>query len=515
MLVRINNQFSRDDTQRGSTLVVVLIVMLVLSIAGLTLAAIVTSTTGMLVSNRSTAESRAAADAGLAEGVAQARRTGDFCSLSLSSASAPSYTVTSSCADNKVTFVSTGTGKSAGQTKTQAVYNYTVPAVTGEGAELVFFNAGTDSVEFTNHVVHESSGLATVLFPSGGAFECKTTVPANVYTAGSMLGQSGCTINGSLFAGGANPVNTDKAVYLNNSDQVLGNVVAVGNVLLGNSPAKIGGTLTVPKTAKVITRWSDTLTTPTSVDASINGGKTNGIVWSDSLGKPTFDPWFDYNFKASDWPGYDIVTLTATSTPYNCTNFKGSATTFWNTYITGLSKNTVVDATVCTGGWDTALGADSTASIGVNVAFIGTHFTLGNFTLKPKTGTTPKAWFIVPDKVADNKPTCPSATSGGGGNGNGNGNGNGGGGSSSTDGWIETDASVNVTVTSMMYTPCIIQIGNGGTWTGSMYSGSLNDGGTITIKTVPIGWPGQWGSSGSGSTGTPTLGSLVSQRDVP
>jgi hypothetical protein len=78
---------------------------------------------------------------------------------------------------------------------------------------------------------------------------------------------------------------------------------------------------------------------------------------------------------------------------------------------------------------------------------------------------------------------------------------------------------MNVTVKSMMYTPCLIRIGAGGKWTGSMYSGHLQDGGGITIYTSSMALPGQWGTgpggSGSSSGGAKTLGTLVSQRDVP
>lgn len=481
----------RDDA--GSTLVVVLIVMLVLSIGGLALAAVVTNTTSGLVHSRATAESRAAADAGMAAAVAGARRTGAVCDIHITRAQ-PEYSVTSTCADDEVTFRSVGTADDGRKTTLQAVYDYSSsPAMTGE-AELVFFNSGSDSVYFTNHVMAQTSGdLATILFPGGGLFECKTVLPGNVITQGSIAGQSGCTIKGSVYAGGQNPF-SGYALYLNNNDVVEGGAAIVGNVLAAASPGIKGG-LTVPKTAKVTAGWGHDLTSPSNDTTHIKGG----ITWSTTLGAPSAVPWFDYAAAnlAADWPGYQILTLTNTSSPYSCSTWTGKFNTFWTSYVTGLAKNTVVDARACPGGMDTAQGANSTATLGVNLVFIANHYTLGNLHLSPKPGTDPQAWFVVPDTVANAAPTCP--------------------GTSSPDYKIQTDASISVTVHSMMYTPCTITVGNGGTWTGSMYSGSLNDGGDITIYTSKMALPGQWGTgpggSGSGAT-VAVLGSLISQRDV-
>lgn len=501
-----------DDADRGSTIVVVLVIMLVLSIGALALGAIVVNTTVGLDRSRDTAASRAAADAGIAAAVAQARRTGDFCSLDLRNrpdqpgyvAADPDYTVTSACADGKVTFSATGFGKTGGETDTQSVYSTIAAANLAGSAELVFFNSGSDSVYFTNHVMPASSTLATILFPGGGLFECKTTVPGNVITKGSIQGQSGCTINGSVFAGGQNPVGNGgsaTALYLNNDDRVLGGAAVVGNVLIGNAPAGIGGTLTVPSTATVTSRWGTTVKSPTTQDASVNGGKAGGIIWSTTLGAPVMDPWFEYQPKAGDWPGYDTVTITPTSSPYNCGNINTYDTTFWSTLVTGLAKNTVIDTLACSAGIQT--GSISSAGdkprLGADMVLLAQSFTLGDFSLTPKAGTTPSAWFVVPDtSSADGRPTCPASGYHG----------------------IQTDASISITVKSMMYTPCTIRVGQGGTWTGAMYAGSLDDGGDITIYTASMALPGQWGA-GAGGSGTPssatsmTLGGLLSQRDVP
>ncbi|GAA5097112.1 hypothetical protein GCM10025760_30900 [Microbacterium yannicii] len=102
-------------------LIVVLVVMLVLSMAGLALAVIVTETTGALVGNRDVAEARAAADAGIAAAVATARSADGPCGIE-TSASDPQYSAESECGDGAVTFTSTGTGSAGAVTVTEAVY---------------------------------------------------------------------------------------------------------------------------------------------------------------------------------------------------------------------------------------------------------------------------------------------------------------------------------------------------------------------------------------------------------
>lgn len=477
-----------DDA--GSTLVSVLVVMMVLTIVALTAASVVTATSSSIAGVRGGVQSAAAADAGVSAALADARRTGEFCSLSLAS-TAPRYAVTSACAGGRVTFTSTGHGTDGGATTTRAVYAYTEAPSFGGAPELVFFNAAGDSVYFTNHVMPKTQGRATVLFPAGGLFECKTQVPANVFTAGSVKGQSGCTIEGDVHAGGANPADRTWAVYLNNSDVVQGDVRAGGAVAIGNNPSRIGGTLTLPSSSKLQIAWTDAGAATSS--PKVFSGQANGVR-REAVAPPVFDPWFDYAYAAADWPGYDIVTVTPSSAPYSCANIAGKFTSFWSSYIQNLTTNTVVDTTACPG-IDTAQGANATAQLGVNLVLVANRFTLGNLSLTPKAGADPQAWFVVPDPVADKAPTCTKGRT------------------------IETDAAIDVRVKTMAYTPCAIRIGNGGTWTGAMYAGTLDDGGTVGIHTHSLALPGQWGSGpgGSGSTagGAKTLGALLSQRDIP
>lgn len=504
LVTRLRNLIDRasggarhDDS--GSALVSVIVVMLVLTVVAVTAATVVTGTSSSVVDTRGGVQARAAADAGISAALAEARRSSAFCSLTLLSSS-PDYSVTSDCAASKVTFTSTGRGEDGGEIVTQAVYSYTVTASFTGAAELVFFNESGDKVYFTNRVMPKSSGTTTIDFPAGGGFECKTEVPGDVRIKGSFKGQSGCTIKGNLHVGGLNPI-SGWATYLNNSDVVEGNLISGGSTSVGGSISKVGGTLTLPQNATLQINWSNVTNSKPTSNAKVASGAANGIRWQSSVAAPVFAPWFDYQLKVDDWPGYDRVILTDTSTPYSCKNIEGSSTTFWNTYVTNLTRNTVVDATRCDD-IDTDQGADANAQLGVNLVIVAPKFKLGKLTITPKTGTDPQAWLIVPDPIADGQPSCNVDV---------------GPGLKDSD-KIETDAYVNMRVRTMMYTPCQIDIGNGGVFTGSMYSGDLDDGGEISIHARSMALPGQWGSGsgGSGATGggSPILGALISQRDI-
>lgn len=499
MLSRHERHDPRHDA--GSTLITVIVVMLVLSVFAIALAGAVTSTVTARVTSRASVDSRAAADAGLAAVVAHARRTGDFCGLTVGEVApppnSPVYEVWSTdCpgSEGEVTFTVTGNPDGPAPTTIQAKYAY-APVPSG-AAELVFFNTGSDSVYFTNHVLPESAeGLATILFPGGGLLECKTTIPGTIITTGSFQGQSGCLVKGGLFAGGDNPAPGGWAVYLNNDDQVLGGVTAIGNVSIGGGTSKVGQTLLLPTTARLQVSWADLTASKPTANARVKGGAAGGIQWSATLAEPVLPEWFEYKHNDSKWVGFKPVKIDSASSPYNCSNINTYDTTFWSAFVTNLSEKTVIDLTACADGIQTGSIKDDRdqASLGVDVAFIAQKFRFSDFELTPKSGKDPNAWFVVPDPTDDGKPTCSGSRT------------------------IETDANINIRVRSMAYTPCEIRVGYGGVWTGAMYAGTLNDGGDIKIYTHPMGLPGQWApeGGGGGGGGGVSLGGLVSRRDVP
>lgn len=505
MLVRCRERL-RDDS--GATLVVILIVMLVLTIGGLALAAVVVNTTSFLVNSRSVTQSRAAADAGLAAAVAAARGSGDVCSTTVpSSTTAPVYSVAVSCGGGQVTFTSTGRGADGATTVTQATYSYTQTTAPGSGADMVFFSGTTFTAQVLTNSLND--GLLSIVIPSGG-FTCMAPVPANIVVAGNFTTQGNCDVKGSVITGGVvdmtnGPDTVEGDVTSSgtgsstvqgtiggdykaggaiafgwNSKTIGGQVVAGGNVSLGNDT--IATSLTVPA--------SKTITVQSGV---VKGGTVRPTTVTTPT-TPTFDSWFDYNYRASDWPGYTIQTLsTSGSGQWTCNGFNAWPASSWSG-LASLTGPTVIDARACPS-LSANSGTNPSVLIGKNIVFVANSYDLTNLTFNAATGTTPSVWWIVPDTTADHSPTC----SGGAGN-----------------------VTINGTVmgpglTTMAYTPCVVDVHQNSQWTGAFYGGSFNYGGGLTFYGAPITVPGMASVTVPGSpsaTGT-ALGALVSQRDIP
>lgn len=239
MLVKFADRL-REGREEGSTLVSVLIIMLVLSLGGMTLAAIVTNTTGILVDARGSAQSRAAADAGIAEAVSQGQRGISICNMSLSSASAPRYSVTSSCGSGFVTISAVGHGQDGGITKTNAIYAVQVQTSTLDGA-LVSANGG----------LNVSSIFVTAIDIDGdvvlnqGSLDCNnsTEIRGDVIVRNGVINLSNyCHIWGDVIASGS--------VQIQNHVQIDGDVYAMGSFTQANS-AKVGGNVYTRSTATI------------------------------------------------------------------------------------------------------------------------------------------------------------------------------------------------------------------------------------------------------------------------
>lgn len=245
MLVRIADRL-REGRDAGSTLISVLVIMLVLGLGAMTVAAIVVNTAGLVVDGRSTAQSRAAADAGMAVVVAQATSGGSICSASATSASAPRFTVTATCSGGKVTFTSEGRGEDGGITTTQAVYEMHVASSTLDGA-LVSADGGLNVSSI--HVTAFDVDGDVVL--NHGSLDCNnsTEIEGDVIVRnGSVSLSNYCHVHGDVIASGD--------VTLSNHVEIGGDVHAMGNFNINNSTVVAGdvftrGTATMTSGAKV------------------------------------------------------------------------------------------------------------------------------------------------------------------------------------------------------------------------------------------------------------------------
>lgn len=263
MLVRAAARFRtrRDD---GSTVVSVLVVMLVLSIGALALAAIVTNTTGVLVSSRSSVQSRAAADAGLAEAVAQGRRGVSVCNMNLSSSVAPQYSVTSSCAGGVAAITSTGRGTGGAVTTTRAVYQLNVAEGTLDGA-LVSANGGLNvsSIYVTAFDVDGDVVL------NAGSLDCNNSTEIQgdvIIRAGTVHLSNYCHIHGDVYASGN--------VSLSDWTRIDGSVYAMGDLTMSNS-ARVGG--------NALTRGAFSMTSGARVTGDVTAVRSASIDGSSTF----------------------------------------------------------------------------------------------------------------------------------------------------------------------------------------------------------------------------------------
>ncbi|MFB8147402.1 hypothetical protein ACFC1W_11730 [Microbacterium sp. NPDC056003] len=502
---------------RGSSLVSVLVIMLVLSIGGLALAAIVTNTTSVLSDSRSTAQARSAADAGLADAVTALRRGTLACpgvvkdvKVDAADASSPTYSYKVACGAGIATITATGTAGS-GMTTTQAIYAYTeTPAGAGD---MVFF--GTAEVKFTEEVKTAGMGRLLDIIVPQATFTCQSFIPANFTIGGDIKTSGGCTIKGNVRATGvlnvccaADIFEGDVATSGTGTGRVegtiLGNLHANGALNFGWGNKRVGKSVTTTGNVGLgNVRIDGTLTLPASRTLTMNSGAAaGGISRPPSVSgptPPTLPPWFEYKYKASDWPGFSVVTLVNSgSGPGTCSYFNSSPGTGWTT-LPSYTGATILDARACST-LSSNNGSNPNLAIRTNLVILAKGMDLTTLTMKAASGLTskPKVWFITEDVTpGDTKPTCGSGYSP----------------------IIINGTVTDTSITAMAYTPCKIDVGGGAggiddAWNGAFYGGGWNYGGGLTFTADPIGVPGMT-SGGAGGSGSGTLGTLVSQRDIP
>jgi Tfp pilus assembly protein PilX len=528
----------RRSDESGSVLMTVLIVVLVLGLITVTLSSAIVNTTRTTMSVKGSLQAQAASDAGLADAYSAAITAGvDPCTVAKASTTEPRYRVNgtaaqdpafsgfTACPDSStVVFRSVGYGADGNKVVTDARYTMTRTAAAEPttGADMIFFSDAT----FTKQVQSGSAdgSLLSIIVPSGN-FTCQVGIPANITVAGNFTSQGSCTVEGNVWAGG-------RAYLSNQPDLIKGNLTASsnaamdlqgmvngdisvggalnfgwssrtypGNVRVGGSVnlsnVSIGKTLTIPSSEKVQKDGYIDIKSP-STDPRINGG----IRWQSSVpapAPPSFDPWFEYKYKSSDWPGYTVKTLaTSGDGQWTCNRFNANNPSTGNAAgwreLADLTSPTIIDARACST-LTSNNGSNPSVAIKTNIVFLAKSYNLNQLTMTTTDATTRNLWVIVEDPTADGKPTCANGA-----------------------GDVTLISGVfKGSLRGMVYTPCNISP-NGGEWRGAFYGGGFVYGGGMKFTGIPIGLPGQGvaGSPGSGGPGTVTytLGDLQSRRDV-
>ncbi|MEW1962531.1 hypothetical protein AB0269_08745 [Microbacterium sp. NPDC077644] len=543
----------REPDDRGATLVVVIIVMMVLMVGAVLVGGLVTNTASSVVSSRSTAQSRAAADAGLADAIARASRADADPCAAVPAGTSPAYTVAVACDSpntGQVTFSVTGT---AGGSSTTIIAVYETVPVTAPRGLTGALVAGTGGLS-TSTVRIDAAGADGDVIVENGSLNCNSATTINgsvIVRNGSAAITNYCKVTGNVYA--SKDVSLDSfanvggdvvslgTLTTSNSTYIAGSAFARGKVILNNS-TQIKGNLTTEAGVSIDKarvdgdiRAGGVLAFNSSfvggdASSSYTGG-THGVVFRAEFGsvhvavpfssfqeskiggilvsappigaapstpkvsapaplQPDGFAWFDLGFEKSKWEGLG----------YSVVNWTGdcdmaTAGSALKSAVIGYNSPTVVNALACkdnkkvTG---VVKGYNVTLDIKTDIAIIANEFSTQQLKVNSASGAELDFSLITPDNTANNAPTCASGQ-----------------------GTLNIYAAqLGSKITGLAYSPCQITIGQG-TWNGQIYGGTLSAGGATWAHTYkPVTVPGSIAGDETGGVGSTILGTLIAQRDV-
>jgi len=518
----------------GSALIGVMGVMGVVGVIAVTITSMSLHALGYSTSTRAGVQAQAAAEAGIdyaAAGLATA-----LCKPTYSSTTDPIFTVTvaystlatspgdtdtswvTGCPSTpdakRLKLVSTGSASASGVSgnssqnvrRVEAIYVYTPPsyAITPSGAAIYAY-AQTDPTINNLTLTQASTARPSIQYLSGSA-TCNadtTTINGDVILgAGALSLTSGCTINGDLWASNTVDMQSGEvtgnvtaagvvggtSVSLTNPATIDGNVYAAGPVSI---KSKVGGNIVSGPTT-----GTSTFTSQASVGGSViaagtvsaPAGVIKGTITANKSGivTPTipFVPgWVDFAYNPSDWKNangtlFTVLTMTACD-----------ATTLANSLITAQNSlsSIILDTRVC--GVATNL-AGYNLTLKSDTVIIANGFNLSGNDFESSDTTDKRLWLILPDTVADKKPTCPTG--------------------SYTK--IVNHVTVGPHVGSLIYSPCPIA-NSGDVWRGQMYSSSVGSSASMTLSYLPLGLPSVNLSTGQ-AIPPPVAGTLGDRQSI-
>jgi hypothetical protein len=527
-----------------------MIVMLVLTVGALALSAIVTSTTGMLLTSENRAKAQAAVDAGIAAQTARLE-SGDLpCGAATGTAkvngtASPSYTYELVCGAGLATLRTTakvGTVEVARQAVFSIVEDAAPPTAGGPGLFYTYgMSTRLNSLVFdaanSEMGIDEFVGSAGV-YASTGTIKCGTgtILPGDVYTkTGGLQLDSGCVVEGSAYIGDTADVNggTVKGSLIapkNTNHNIAGTIGksggSEGNAFLGGTFTLNSGTVYGSVTAS---GSGNTTLGSGRIDGNFRYKGTYGIwataatsivkgaiVKDTSLVAPTLPEipaWQDVSFvpvnsstppKAWADEGYKLTTVTGTG----CDKWEGDSADVTSVAST-LTSRMIFDIRGCVSskgaprGFDTnSGGAKKDVKVNKDIAVITTHWRLSGTKFSSADGNPHTIFLITPDGNSSLAgPQCTSPATGS---------------------EQLNDSTVDPKIAIYIYTPCNMKFNSSpATFRGQVYAGSLEFGGGVKVAFAPRNIPGYdfgkntepWPGTGGGSNGTTF--SLLSSHDVP
>lgn len=405
--------------------------------------------------------------------------------------------------DHFVRFVSTGTpefkgiGGIRGDSRTvEAIYNWspayatthikpTGPAIYSYNGALFSGSSQLNNPEGSPAVIDVAHGDAGCTFQTEGQ---SAIYNANVVVQDGSWGSGGsCIVNGNVWAYNALTTNESSqingstwssSVDMGQSSIIWKNVWAGGNVNQIQSSIIYGQV-----TAASLT--GNGRAASQRLDPSLDGVKPS---FPDGI-KPVPD-WVDFAFKRSDWPNFAYTQM---EEPCNVATMQGAIDQMAN----DSPGPSILDTRNCLS--PTLWGAAITLPNDVAIIAGKQFYMSGAGPADSSDHVTPhKLWIIQPDTVANKQPDCAEG------------------------GYLNIGLTYAVAgpISTMIYTPCKITLGQSATWRGQFYGGQILVAQSAILTYVPGGLPGVDLSDGSasatdgGSTYFSKMGDRISIRNL-
>ena len=512
----------------GSTMVTVLIVMLVLTIGGLAVSAVAMNTAVSVTDTRQRSAAQAEVDGAIATKSVElmtgrqpcstaAQQTGELHNGPVATTPKVNWTLDCSVVGTVGTATLQARANVGGkQALRKAVFSYEATPPPPSYGDMTFF--GTTVVTFTTEVHPGSPGKPmTLVLPKTG-FTCQGEIWGSVVASGDIrINGSGCQVHGSLTSVngviygnqadakidgdvttggsgtnvvygtvGGNVHTKGNLSFSHDSRTVAGSVVAGGNVELRKS--KVVGSITM--------RGSSSFTT--------TGGTYGALIKLATVPDPqlpNLPPWFEFQYKPSEWPTFtNVITLSASlpkENPLSCGYYNSWPQKGW-TDLNSLTQKTVLDGRACSE-LSTNAGTSPVVKLPQDLLMLAKAFDTTSSSWSAASGLSekPSVWFVTEDpNPADKAPTCSSGL-----------------------GEVKLNhVGTTTSIKAMVYTPCKVNIAGNSTFNGQLYGAGWDHGGGINFLPDMVGLPGMSASSGGSQPGgVPQAGSFVlqSSQDMP
>jgi len=369
-----------------------------------------------------------------------------------------------------------------------AIYAYSSAGFGGSGTLAPVAGSVPNVVIKTGDVtcVGDSSGVMDWIIGSGNMTlgdSCKAG--GNIYASGRATFTGIAEVAGDVVA---------KGVTFSGSSAVLGSVWSTSDVQmpgLSNVQGNVtASALTMIHNARIMKNaWvygATSLGSETRVTMKLTTKSLTGAGNSASYGSltkipsgpgaspyatptvPTAPGWVDFPSTAP-WPEFTTKTISG-----DC-----SYATLVATAAQLGSGASVIDARGCTNGF--VLGGDNALTLPGDTVILAKKIDLG-YGASISGGSTKRLWLVIPDDKADKQPTCP------------------------TGGSFYLGGFFSVSHTTMIYSPCKVNLGSSTEIRGQIYAGTATINGASRLAYVQLGLPGYDLGTGMTNTSAPSPG---------